>query len=446
MLYLFRVLPIPIPAYFLRNLQRKTQSFIWSTLKSRISPHTLYLPKLKGGLGFPNFATYFHAAQIANIPKYHVSHEIPLWVVIETIDSDPISIPNLIWSTSSNHRIIDNKITKHTISIWERFKMTQGLQSPHVPLISFMRNSKFYPALTFPRTFTRWISAGLTQCCDFLKPASFKTFPEIRESHKLPASEIFRYLQIKNFFAPYLQGIDKLSDMTQFERICKRDPHSRGLISILYSQLSTKLTAKLPSYAEKWMNDLGFNIDISTWNKVWSNTKTSSQNILAMETNDKVLMYWYLVPVRIAKFAPHYSPLCFRGCGDPGTHLHIFWECPVTKNYWKEIFLMISAVFKKSITPDPTTALLNLKPDCISYAQFKLFLQITTAAKQTISKAWKTATLLVSETRNRVHQAMLHSKSEAITNDSIDIYETIWNPWVTYTISSNPDDSLLRPW
>ena len=135
MLYLFRVLPIPISAYFLRNLQRKTQSFIWSTLKSRISPHTLYLPKLKGGVGFPNFATYFHAAQIANIPKYHVSHEIPLWVVIETINSDPISIPNLIWSTSSNHKIIDNKITKHTITIWERFKMTQGLQSPHVPLI-----------------------------------------------------------------------------------------------------------------------------------------------------------------------------------------------------------------------------------------------------------------------------------------------------------------------
>lgn len=42
MLYLFRVLPIPIPAYFLRNLQRKTQAFIWSSLKSCL-PTTLFI-------------------------------------------------------------------------------------------------------------------------------------------------------------------------------------------------------------------------------------------------------------------------------------------------------------------------------------------------------------------------------------------------------------------
>ena len=161
----------------MRNLQRKAQAFIWNSLKSCLPSHTLYLPKLKGGLGFPNFTTYFHASQIANIPKYHTKHEIPLWVAIETIDSNPTSLPNLTWSTPSDHKIIENKITKHTITIWDKFKITKGLQSPHTPLISFIRNPKFYPAHKYPNTFKKWTSAGLTQLADFLTLTSFKTFP-----------------------------------------------------------------------------------------------------------------------------------------------------------------------------------------------------------------------------------------------------------------------------
>ena len=79
-LYLFWVLPIPVPTYFLRNLQRKTLAFIWGSLKHCVSKHTLYLSKIKGGLGFPNFASYYHAAQIACITKYHAKYETPLWV------------------------------------------------------------------------------------------------------------------------------------------------------------------------------------------------------------------------------------------------------------------------------------------------------------------------------------------------------------------------------
>lgn len=43
-------------------------------------------------------------------------------------------------------------------------------------------------------------------------------------------------------------------------------------------------------------------------------------------------------------------------------------------------------------------------------------LQITTVAKQTISKAWKTRTLILTETSYRINQAMVHAKTEAITD------------------------------
>ena len=445
-LYLFRVLPISVPTYFLRNLQRKTLAFIWGSLKHCVSKQTLYFSKLKGGLGFPNFASYYHAAQIACIPKYHAKYETPLWVAIEAIDCDPFSITNLIWSKPSDRKNIKNKITKHTITIWDKFKLIKGLQSPHVPLLSFIRNPLFYPACTFPNSFKKWISSNITQLCDMSTSTSLKTFPELCDRHQLPQSELFRYLQIKNFFMPYIQNLSKLDELTQFERICKREPHSKGLISIIYKHLITLPTADPPSYVEKWERDLGLQLESSDWDKIWTTTKSSSQNIIALETNYKVLLRWYLVPVRIAKYIPQYSPLCFRGCGELGSHIHIFWECPVTKCFWKEVFLILSTLFKKTIKPDPSIALLNLKPTSISHTQFKLLLQITTAAKQTIAKAWKTPTLMISETKTRINQAMTHSKTEAITNDNIAKFEKIWNPWVTHFFPPNFDITLLRPW
>lgn len=94
-LYLFRVLHISVPTYFLRIMQRKITTFVWGSSKRCLPTHTLYLPKLKGGLGFPNLSTYYHAAHLAQIPKYHVTTEIPLWVALESIDCDPLSISNL---------------------------------------------------------------------------------------------------------------------------------------------------------------------------------------------------------------------------------------------------------------------------------------------------------------------------------------------------------------
>lgn len=77
-LYLFRVLPITLPSYFTRLTQRRVLSFIWGTTKPRIPKSTLYLNKLKGGLGLPNFLSYYYAAQMALLPKYHATIETPL--------------------------------------------------------------------------------------------------------------------------------------------------------------------------------------------------------------------------------------------------------------------------------------------------------------------------------------------------------------------------------
>lgn len=175
---------------------------------------------------------------------------------------------------------------KTFFSIWYRFKTTHGFQSPHNPLLSFLRNPSFYPAWDSPNSFSPWSNTNLM----FLHKLHKLTF---WETYGLPKSELFWYLQIKNFYMPYLNTGSLLTQMSQFKRICKSDPHIKGLISILYKQLSVKPDSGPPSYVTKWEQDLGRTFDIADWSGIWAANKSSLPNVLAIETNYKVLARWY---------------------------------------------------------------------------------------------------------------------------------------------------------
>lgn len=139
-LYFFRVLPISIPAHFFMNHTRENNTVNFGKGKT----------KLRGGLCFPNFATYYKAAQLAHLSKYHATKETPLWVVIEAVDCDPFSISNLLWLRPVAHAALIHPIPKHSLSVWDRHKTTYRLQSTHNPLLSFLRNPAFYPAWESP--------------------------------------------------------------------------------------------------------------------------------------------------------------------------------------------------------------------------------------------------------------------------------------------------------
>lgn len=164
---------------------------------------------------------------------------------------------------------------------------------------------------------------------------------------------------------------------------------------------------------------------------------------MSLETNYKVLTRWYLVPTRISKFFPQYPSHYFRGCTVPGSHVHIWWECPKVSSFWSEIFKILSTMFKVSLTPDPTVALLNSKPQTITHRQFKLLLFVTTAAKQTIANAWKLNTLCIMSVKQRVTQSMIHAKTEAILFDKISKFESLWKPWINHYLHPGLDSSLL---
>lgn len=65
-------------------------------------------------------------------------------------------------------------------------------------------------------------------------------------------------------------------------------------------------------------------------------------------------------------------------------------------------------MFECSISIDATRTL-KFKAR-LTDKQFKVFLQLSTAAKQTIAEAWKMPILNIAETKNRMKQSLIHAK------------------------------------
>lgn len=168
------------------------------------------------GLGLPNITKYYQASHLAQLPKYHATQEIPLWVALESVECDPLSVANLLWLHPRDRRALNNPITCHSLVIWDRLKNRYGFQSPHNPLLSYLRNPAFYPAWTSLPSFHRWSSANLIRAHKCTTPNEFKSFPTLCESHDIPNSEKFSYLQIKHFFASCLRKDTSLPTMSTF--------------------------------------------------------------------------------------------------------------------------------------------------------------------------------------------------------------------------------------
>lgn len=82
LLYLYRSLFPPTSIESFRPVYFSTYG---APLNQKV-PRSVLHSKLSGGLGIPNFARYYHAAQLAQITLLHAKIEISLWVSLEAIE------------------------------------------------------------------------------------------------------------------------------------------------------------------------------------------------------------------------------------------------------------------------------------------------------------------------------------------------------------------------
>lgn len=53
------------------------------------------------------------------------------------------------------------------------------------------------------------------------------------------------------------------------------------------------------------------------------------------ESLQKIFLWWYYTPTKLAKIYPNSSPLCWKNCGLPET-LYYIWNYPFIKDFWTQ--------------------------------------------------------------------------------------------------------------
>lgn len=103
---------------------------------------------------------------------------------------------------------------------------------------------------------------------------------------------------------------------------------TRG-ISLFYKLLNDKEVVRKKSSVLAWKKELGISFTLDQWQMALFTSYAATKCVNLWELSHKILLWWYLTPYRIAKFAPQASASCWRNCAGVGTLFHTLWSCPV---------------------------------------------------------------------------------------------------------------------
>jgi hypothetical protein len=68
------------------------------------------------------------------------------------------------------------------------------------------------------------------------------------------------------------------------------------------------------------------------------NLKKCSTSLVIREMQTKMILRFYLTPIRMAKIKSSGDSRCCQGCGERGTLLHCWWDCKLVIPLWKSVW------------------------------------------------------------------------------------------------------------
>jgi len=393
LIYIMTLLPSPGTDY-LNKIEKNLLKFIWKYKTPKIRSTVIKKQKDLAGAGMIDIKLKEKCIKLSWLPRLIYCSGV--WKE-DVLDILSINEDTVEYFLQGNIKEADLPIKLKNRTLWyESFKAWCSInyKKPediyHINDILnnniwYNSNLKINNKITF---WKQWYKAGIRKIQDLVNPNSADLYSWLELSTKY---------NLNGNFLNYYSIISTIPET--WKQIIKEVFHSRNDIDQQYeSSLNTVLfTSPKPvgtlykilvnnyndqpqDRVDRWSVDLNCELDNIEWYSVIYDSYSCTNSVYLRSFIYKFAMRAIYPNYLLHKMKLSQSPLCPK-CGQSNeTIMHMFWECPTTKIFWRDILSWIKKILKVKIPYSKSVILIFMELD-VDITMYKLIILILTLCK-----------------------------------------------------------------
>lgn len=381
-------------------------------------------------MGYIDLHDYYLASILTQLKDWLADTPSTLWGNIENTLTPGRNLKDCLFASIAKHTHYNH----HSPTIRASIKAWKSLCSfswPHLPTkivhIPLTTLSHLSPELQVPA----WLASQAPHVSALRSLTDNKSFSQIREELNAPASDFLTYLRLKSCLSAH-PHLEMTLPIKIWLFLFSDDTRFKGT-SLIYSSLQDKSVFLKSKPLTDWELDLQEQFTDIQWQNAINATYKATTCTSLWEVAYKTTMRWYLTPLKLAKYHTSTSPLCWRGCNHMGSLIHIMWSCPLIRQLWTQVELLLQKVLLIPILLTPQLSLLNLTIETLPPKLRLITSHILLSTKLLIARKWKSQEIpTISEVTSLTHTHCLYELTLSRSKPSFPKLQLLWLPWIQW--------------
>ena len=379
-------------------------------------------------MGLPDVTSYYRAMALVRILNWNHDHSTKTWVKLEqTMAGRNLAGAPWIPKTERGLSKWMSPLTNNTLRIWDKINQS-GDYAPGISPLAPLEGFPWFPPGEEVGSMKAW--GRDTTCSKFAPGGTLTPLPELRRSLGTVPMVEWRYHQLGCFFQKWKTRIRPLNSLTTFETRCVKIGRANHLLSQMYRLILGTRRKTTSYYIRDWEGELNHRFTTQQIKKLIDSAHHTSVSSQIQEMSYKFLSRWYRTPVRLAQMYRLADNGCWRGCGQEGTLLHLWWSCPKIRGFWQEIAPWVGRLSPEEIELTPLNFLFHGSARSMGSYKESITPHLLNAAKLLIPRLWKQdkrPTIL--EWKREVNLIMEAERWISGVKDRKEKFRVIWSEW-----------------